>query len=122
MDMYEQTVKLQQILTLINFYGENLFIISKETNNQNEKEGLIAKSDQIGNFNDNSNPVMKGMELSSSDQQTTARCKACDTADEELARSGSTCEPLSRCRLSGDAERSDDGLKKTVDGRMTVDG
>jgi len=73
-------------------------IISKETNDQNEKEGLIAKSDQRGNFNGKSNPVLKGMELSSSDQQTTARCTARGTTGEELARSGLTCEPLSRCR------------------------
>ena len=55
---------------------------------QSAKEGLIVKSDQIGNFNEKPNPVMKGMKLSSLDQQPTARCTACDTTDEELARSG----------------------------------
>ena len=63
---------------------------------------------------------MKGMKLSSLDQQTTARCPACDTTDEELARSGW------RANLWVDvgraAERSDDGLKKTVVERMTEDG
>ena len=33
MDMYEQTVKLQQILTLINFM-ERIYLFSKETNDQ----------------------------------------------------------------------------------------
>ena len=44
------------ILTLINFYGENLFIVPKETNSRNRKEGLIIKVINR-KFNDISNPV-----------------------------------------------------------------
>jgi len=44
-------------------------------------------------FKDKPNPVMKGVELPSSDQRKTARCTVRGTTDDEVARPGLTCEP-----------------------------
>ena len=70
------------------------------------------------------------MELSSSDQQTTARSTACDTTEEELVRSSWRAN-LWRCRSRAamwngrmtaeeDGRRTNDGLKTTVDKRRRL--
>ena len=101
-----------KFLTLLNFTVKDVYNQGEECPNQ-KAQGRPNYKRYQQEILQKPNTEMKGMKLSSSDQQATARCTARGTTGDEVARPGSMCEPrLTMSQTSGEDELTDDGRRE----------